>query len=309
MKKLDFHVHILDEIPVEESIRHFKELCARKGYEGVGIMSLTHDDDHYHPEANAQSLAIKAAMPGSYAFANPDHSRDFVEQAKEFMAAGFDGIKLLDGKPSCHRVLGYSYAHPRYEALFTYCEAAQIPLMIHINDPKANWDPALVSESAKRNGWFYGDGTLPTHEEFKVMMEEVFERHPKLRAAIAHMGFYADELPRAAALLDKYPNLYLDITPALPIYYQLCETPTESKAFFEKYHTRLIFGTDCYNDLTEGNKRRTFNDRKTDVLTTFFTGPAPKEIKGHLITPIYLSEDKLENIYYNNALAFMKKER
>jgi len=307
MKKLDFHVHILDDIPVEESIRHFKELCDRKGYEGVGVMALTHDDNNYHPSANADALAIKAAMPGSFAFANPDHSRDFVEQAKQFMAAGFDGIKLLDGKPSCHRVLGYSYDHPRYEALFDYCEKEQIPLMIHINDPKSNWDPDKVSESAKRNGWYYGDGDVPTHEEFKEMLEQVFARHPELRAAIAHLGFYADELPRAASLLDKYPNLYFDITPALPIYYQLCETPTESKAFFEKYHTRLIYGTDSYNDLTEGGSRRAFNDKKTDILTAFFGDGEPREMYNHRITPIHLSEKMLENVYYNNALRFIKK--
>ena len=308
MKKLDFHVHILDDIPVEESIRHFKELCDRKGYEGVGIMSLVHDDTTgYRPDANHDALTIKKALPASYAFASLDHQRDFVEQTKEYMEQGFDGIKLLEGKPSCYRINGIGYDHPRFEPFFAYCEAEQIPLMIHVNDPKTFWDAEKVSESAKRNGWFYGDGTMPSHEDFKQVLENVLARHPRLRAAVAHLGFYADELQRAADLLDKYPNLYFDITPALPIYYQLCETPTESKAFFEKYHTRLIYGTDSYNDLTEGGKRRAFNDKKTDILTAFFGDGEPREMYNHRITPISLSDEMLENIYYNNALAFMKK--
>ena len=68
-----------------------------------------------------------------------------------------------------------------------------------------------------------------------------------------------------------------------------------------------IYGTDSYNDLTEGGKRRAFNDKKTDILTAFFGDGEPREMYNHRITPISLSDEMLENIYYNNALAFMKK--
>ena len=112
MKKFDFHVHITQDIPVEQSIFYFKDLCKRKGYEGVGIMSLIHFDHDYYPDANEKALAIKRGLPGSFAFASLDHSKDFVTQVKECMAQGFDGIKLLDGKPSCYRILGYGYEHP-----------------------------------------------------------------------------------------------------------------------------------------------------------------------------------------------------
>ena len=309
MKKFDFHVHITQDIPVEQSIFYFKDLCKRKGYEGVGIMSLIHFDHDYYPDANEKALAIKRGLPGSFAFASLDHSKDFVTQVKECMAQGFDGIKLLDGKPSCYRILGYGYEHPRFDELFAYCEENQIPMMIHNNDPKESWDPAFATQSMRDKGWYYGDGDVPTFEEFLVMLENVFARHPRLRAAIAHMGFYTDDLPRAAKLLDTYPNLYLDITPALPIYDLLCKTPKESKAFFEKYHTRLIFGTDCYNDLHDGGDTRLYNDRKTDVLSAFLEGDTVQRIGTQTIHPISLSEDILEDIYYNNAFRFLGQEK
>ena len=67
MKKFDFHVHITQDIPVEQSIFYFKDLCKRKGYEGVGIMSLIHFDHDHYPDANEKALAIKRGLPGSFA--------------------------------------------------------------------------------------------------------------------------------------------------------------------------------------------------------------------------------------------------
>ena len=42
MKKIDFHVHISDPIPLEKTAEYFRELCARKGYTGVCMLAYTH---------------------------------------------------------------------------------------------------------------------------------------------------------------------------------------------------------------------------------------------------------------------------
>ena len=153
-------------------------------------------------------------------------------------------------------------------------------------------------------GWVY-DETLPSQEFFFLALEGAFARHPKLRAAVAHMGFYSDNLDRASALLDLYPNLYFDITPALIIYSQLSETPEKSKAFFNKYSDRLIYGTDADNDLT--GHAREYNDTKTEVIKWFLEGNEPKNVCGYDITPVCLNAEKLADIYYNNAMRFMGK--
>jgi len=144
---------------------------------------------------------------------------------------------------------------------------------------------------------------MPSQEHFFRVLEDVLEKHPLLKAAIAHMGFYADDLDRAEALLEKCPNLCFDITPALIIYGELSETPERTEAFFRKYHDRLIFGTDAVTDLT--GRARELNDEKTDVIDHFFFGKEPKVIGKRRIVPIRLEPYMIENIFYSNAMRFI----
>ena len=306
MKKLDFHIHIFDDIPIEKNVEYLKDMCERNGYVGVGIMALSYSSPGYHKTCNEDALKIREAMPGSYAFAALHHDRDFVEQAKEYMDQGFDGIKLLEGKPSCYRYYGYGYDHPRFEPFFAYAEEQGIPLMMHNNDPIEHWDRTKMTQRAIELGWCYDEEGFPSQEHFYKVFEDIFERHPNLRAAVAHCGFYSkNRLDRAEELLGKYPNFMLDMTPALCIYSELSATPERTCELVRKYHDRLLFGTDADANLT--GRARALNDKKVKVMKAFYEGKGLSEVEGAQIYGLNLPEYMLENIYYNNALRFMKK--
>ena len=305
MKKNDYHVHIYDDIPVEDTADYFKDMCARKGYEGVGIMALWHTTDGYFRDCNEKALKLKKMIPNSYAFAALDREKDFVEQAEEHMKNGFDGIKLFEGKPSEYKIFGWGYENERFDRFFEYAEEKQIPIMLHNNDPIENWDMTKATPRAIEKGWVY-DESVPSQEWFFKVLEDALDKHRDLRIAIAHLGFYADDLDRAEVLLEKCPGLYFDITPALPIYVDLCKAPARSEAFFRRYHDRLIYGTDAANALT--GAARDYNDTKTEVIKTFLEGSEPKQIGKYYITPIKLDAEMLENIYYNNGRRFLNKE-
>jgi len=312
MKKIDAHVHICNPITVQESEYYLRDMMERKGLCSLGIMALARDSREFYPYCNEVAAELKRRMPELYIFASLHYHLDFVEQAKEYMERGFDGIKLLNGKPSVYRYFGSGYETEAFDRFFAYAEEQQIPLMIHNNDPRANWDPDLCSEGVKKMGWYYGDGNLPAQEEFFCMMEAVLERHPKLRAAIAHMGFYYDNLPRAATLLKRYPNLFFDMTPGIEIYKELSEDADNAKAFISKYHERLIYGTDADNDLTPGGRVYRVNNAKTEVMDVFFEGTeecmmTPGFVEAFKVVPMHLEKYMVENIYYYNFLRFMRK--
>ena len=304
MKKFDFHVHFTDEsISPEESARYFNDMCERKGYEGVGLIASSFNSLGAHPDCNEKALKLKSMIPGSFAFAALHRERDFVEQTEEYMAGEFAGIKLIGGKPSQYRHFGYGYEHPRYEPFFAYCEKYGVPLLIHNNDPISHWDVTKATPRAIKMGWVY-DETLPSQAWFFEVMENVLARHPKLKVALAHLGFYSNNLAHAAELLEKYENLVFDITPAPVIFEELSATPKQSEAFFKKYHERLIFGTDANNNLV--GETREYNDTKTEMVKTFLMGDAPRTVGKYRVVPIGLEEYMVENIYYHNGMRFIR---
>lgn len=306
LRRIDFHVHINNLIPIEQTVRNFSDMCERFGYDGIGIMSISISADGSFVDdlmCNSRALEIKKRMPGSFAFAALNHKRDFIEQTKEYMQSGFDGIKLLEGKPSVYKYYGYGIESKRFYDFFEYAQNEQIPIMLHNCDPEQNWDINRADERAKKMGWCY-DETVPPQSFFYNELERVLENFPELKMAIAHMGFYADRLDTASRLLDSCPNLYLDITPALIIFSQLSQNKN-SKKFFEKYNNRLIYGTDADNDLT--GFARSYNDKKVRVITAFLENDAPCEIDGITVNPIHADKETLKKIYAENALAFLNK--
>lgn len=309
MKKLDMHIHTYGNISVDQMVAYMKEMMTLRGYSGLGFVGCLRNSSGFHLDSNEVTMELKRRIPGSFAFAGLDHGKDFLEQAKEYMEAGFDGIKMLEGKPSIFRFWGTGYEGPRMDEFFAYAEEHDIPLVIHNNDPRANWDPANPkADHLREKGWYYGDGDVPSQEEFFRMLEGVFERHPNLRAALSHMGFYYDNLPRVSALMDKYPNLYMDLTPAVEVFMELSLTPDETKEFFRKYGDRMFVGTDTSVDWAPGSRIREFNDQKVRMMEVFFEGTEPETVAGkYPVVPMGFDKELLENIYYYNALRFMKK--
>ena len=308
MKRLDFHVHVDAYLPPEQAARNFTDMCERLGYDGIGILALSHDTNGYHPGSNQAALEVKRLMHNSYAFAGLEYDRNFVEQAEEYMSCGFDGIKLLSGKPSEYRFFGYGYEHPRFYEFFEYAEKHQIPLLIHNNDPITNWDITKVSQRAIENGWYY-DETMPSQKFFFDVLDDVLASFPTLKAAIAHLGFYSEsveQLQKADKMLETYPNLSFDITPALNVYAELSMIPEQAQAFFTKNHKRLIFGTDAEEQLV--GRVYDYNITKNFVTDAFIQGKSKdNEVARERNTAcLDLTTEMMENIYYN-ALNFIKK--
>lgn len=303
MKKMDFHVHISnDQTDVKRSVQYFEELSERNGLDGLCIMSAVMSSNGKHPDCNEKALEIIKGHENWYAFASLHHEIDFVEQTKEYMDRGFRGIKMLEGKPTVYRNYGYGFEHPRFEPFFDYCEKNAVPLLIHNNDPLIHWDINKISERALRKGWYY-DSTFPPQEYFFETLESVLKRHPNLHVALAHFGFYSDNIDRCVHYMEMCPNLIMDMTPAMIIYGQLSETPEKAKAFLMKYQDRILYGSDVSNCI-EGEVRE-MNDTKTRLMHTFFEGTKEEEIGGFLIRGMNLPGEVLKKLYFDNGMRFM----
>ena len=303
MKKMDFHVHISnDQTDVQKSIEYFEALSERNHLDAICIQSAVMSSNGMHPDCNEKALEIIKNHNNWYAFASLHHERDFVEQTKEYMDKGFRGIKMLEGKPTVYRKYGYGFENPRFESFFDYAERNAIPLLIHNNDPLIHWDINKISERALRKGWYY-DSSFPSQEYFFEVLEAVLKRHPNLHAALAHFGFYSDNIEKAEYFMELCPNLFMDMTPAMIIYDQLSRTPEKTKQFLMKYQNRLIYGTDVSN-CVEGEVRK-MNDAKTKLMHAFFEKSDEQDIESFHIQGMNLPYDHLRKLYYDNAINFI----
>ena len=69
----------------------------------------------------------------------------------------------------------------------------------------------------------------------------VVHKHPETTFIACHIANFGNDLQHVSDVLDRFPNLYLDISARD---YELGRTPRTSKKFIEKYEDRLLFGTD-----------------------------------------------------------------
>jgi hypothetical protein len=202
------------------------------------------------------ALLVKSHAPGRvYVFGGLDISalfmapqtcgEIFATYVDQLLDMGCDGIKMIEGKPDMRKMLPVPpFDSPAYEPYWAKMEAKGVPLVFHVNDPEEFWDAEKIPDWARSQGWFYGDGTFINNEAQYAEILHVLERHPGLKVIFAHFYFLSNQLERLAGLLERFPNMHIDLTPGIEMYYNLSRQAQAARDFFIKYQDRIVFGTD-----------------------------------------------------------------
>jgi predicted TIM-barrel fold metal-dependent hydrolase len=167
---------------------------------------------------------------------------DLATQYKELMEIGFDGIKMLEGKPNLYKRVGQPLDSNFFDPVFEKIERDGTFLLMHAVDPHVFWENP--NEDWIKKGWFYGDGTYPTNDEIYRQIDSVLEKHPSLNLCLAHFFFCGDRPEKLEAMFEKYKNLSVDITAGGEMYVSFSKRPEYFREFFIKYADRIYFGTD-----------------------------------------------------------------
>ena len=77
------------------------------------------------------------------------------------------------------------------------------------------------------------------------ILENTVRKHPRTTFVACHLANCSYDLSIIGSLLDKYPNLYIDISAR---YAELAPIPRTVKQFFTKYQDRIVYGTDMGMD-------------------------------------------------------------
>lgn len=296
---IDAHTHILHH---NDGIDRIIELTEGYGYQRANVLAA----ESYHEEGftgstqNSQALLLKARRPDWWAFGSLNHSDgDFAGQLKTVMALGFDGLKMIEGKPDTYKRLGSRPINgPEYDGMYAAAEAAGFPLLMHVADPPELWDPENAPDFAREHGWLYVGEGYPTLEELYGQVEDILTRFPKLTVIFAHFLFLSNDRERAADLLTRHPNAHFDLTPGTEMFLNFAEDPAAWREFFLRFQDRLLFGTDDWDVQTDKEKRD--KDDIDRMLRTFLEKDGPYEIWGWKLHGIGLPESALDKIYREN---------
>ena len=136
----------------------------------------------------------------------------------------------IEGIPSDFRIDDI-----RLEPVFQALEDNKLPLIIHVADPDTYF--SLHYQDVSKYG---------TKEDNLIQLENVMERHPKVRFQIPHFGAQPEihRLPNLSRWLDRFPNIIVDTASSRWMARELSKDVEKARSFLIKYSDRILFGTD-----------------------------------------------------------------
>jgi predicted TIM-barrel fold metal-dependent hydrolase len=132
---------------------------------------------------------------------------------------------------------------PRLDAFWRKCAELNLPANVHVADHPSCWKPLDVYQERTPDYQHFNQygKDVASFEELLAIRDRALARHPKTRFIACHLGNMGHDLAALAKTLDRYPNLYLDISARD---YEIGRTPRAAAKFLGKYRNRVLFGTD-----------------------------------------------------------------
>lgn len=238
----------------------------------------------------------------------PAHGDDFgawaAEQFRAQVARGAEGLKIW--KPFGLHVRDQHGAlvrvdDARLDPLWAAAGALDVPVLIHVADPVAFFEPLDSTnerweELHAHPDWQFPSPPFPSFMSIMDGLAALVARHPGTDFIGAHVGCYAENLGWVGALMDRCPNFYVDISARLG---ELGRQPYSARRFFTEHADRVLFGIDAGADLV--TYRTYYRFLETDDEYFSYDG---QDVPGQGRWAIYgvaLPDDVLEKIYFRNA--------
>ncbi len=183
-----------------------------------------------------------------------------------------------------------------------------LPVMIHVADPVAFFDP--IDETNERweelgvhPDWAFTSPPFPSFMSIMDDLANLVARHPNTTFIGAHVGCYAENLGWVGALLERCPNFYVDISARIG---ELGRQPYTARRFFIQHADRILFGSDMGPDLDAYRICYRFLETD-DEYFNYNTGDIPLQGRWH-VHGLYLPDDVLKKVYSENAKRVLEIE-
>ena len=332
LHRIDVHTHI-----APDGIGNALRLMNEWGIDGMVNLSGMYPGPPRNPlgrqlAAAAQSggrIAVFTTPDFHLVRLRPDYGVAMAAQLTEAHRLGAIGLKITKGlglgtpAPDGEHLL--TVDDPGLDPLFERAGELNMPVAIHVGDPKAFWQPATPDnerwdELQAHPDWSFHASGVPSWQAIYDAFERRVARHPKTTFIAVHFGDDPEDPDNVARMLDRYPNFFLDTAARVP---EIGRHPQDKmRRFFQKYQDRILFGTDTgvgpdQEDMmygsngaeppTRADEVRFFTEtwRYFETLDRQFESPTP--IQGRWkIDGVGLPESVLRKIYFDNAVRLLR---
>jgi predicted TIM-barrel fold metal-dependent hydrolase len=160
---------------------------------------------------------------------------------------GDKGLGLVYSKPT--PAYGMHIDDPRMKPLLERCGELGMPINIHVAEPYWMYLPADSTNDGLMNAstWkidLTKEGIL-NHGQLITTLENAVRDNPNTVFIACHFANCCFNLEILGSLLDRYANLYADISAR---YAETATIPRYMASFYKKYQDRLLYGTDMGYD-------------------------------------------------------------
>jgi len=302
---IDYHNHLDSLVP--RDVLRVMDACGIERI--VNITMQTGENafksiDRFHSE-DPRRFATIGWMDWS-GVNDPGFSKVSCDRLERLVERGAVGIKFwkdlgLSVRDASGKLLRID--DERLAPIFDKAAELRVPVVFHTADPDAFFLPIdarneRYEELAAHPDWAF-HGIEFTKHELLDQRDRVIARHPKTTFVAAHVAECGENLARVAALLDTYPNVYIDISARAS---ELGRQPYSARSLFLRFPDRIIFGADL---LPEAEMYRLYF-RFLETTDEYFSYPSHASRQGRWnIYGLGLPDDVLRKVYRDNALRLL----
>ncbi len=189
---------------------------------------------------------------------------------------------------------------PRIAPVWDKAGELGIPVLIHVGEPSAFWDPWDKHNERWLELKQFPNRRRDDAERFasfeQTMSEQhnLFRNHPDTIFLNAHLGWFGNDLARLGKLLDELPNVYTELGAVLA---ELGRQPITGAAFMEKYQDRVLMGKDSWDPIEGYHVYFRVLETRDEYFDYYRKRHAHWKMYG-----LGLSDEVLEKVYFRNAL-------
>jgi predicted TIM-barrel fold metal-dependent hydrolase len=190
---------------------------------------------------------------------------------------------------------------PRLDPIWQAAGELNLPVLVHVADPVAFFDPIDGSnerweEIGANPDWAFTSPPFPPFLHILDGFRNVVRKHQSTTFIGAHVGNYGENLAYVGEMLDECPNYYIDISARTG---ELGRQPYTARKFFIKHQDRILFGLD-ESPFPDGYRLSYRFLETDDEYFNYNLGDVPLQGRW-FVCGLYLPDEVLEKVYNLNA--------